>query len=151
MGPHYLGVFSLTASLGITEGKTMADELDFNLTRRERQVMDIIYARGEAAVVEVLESLPDPPSYSSIRTVMRILEEKGHLTHRKFSSRYIYMPTRSRREAGRSAVRRLLRTFFDGSAGQAVAALLEESDSGLDATERDRLTKLIKNAREEGH
>ena len=120
------------------------------LSRRERQIMDVIYARGEASVAEVRDGIADPPSYSAVRALLRILEEKGHLKHRSVGNRYIYAPTRSRRTASRSAVRRLLQTFFDGSTAQAVAALLEVAPGGLSDVEVERLRRLIERARKEG-
>src|SRR6185295_4611182 len=101
------------------------------LSRRERQIMDIIYARGEASAATVLAALPDPPSYSSVRALLAILVEKGHLKHRSEAGRYIYVPTRRRAQVGRSALRRVLDTFFEGSLEKAVAALLQGSDANL--------------------
>jgi len=121
-----------------------------HLSRRERQIMDIIYARKRASVAEVHQSMPAPPSYSSVRALMRILEEKGHLKHKAEGNRYVYLPTRSREAASKSAVRRLLRTFFDGSTERAVAALLAASDAKPTHEELDRLTRLIEKARKEG-
>ena len=121
-----------------------------HLSRRERQIMDIIYRRGHASVSEVLGDMEDPPSYSAVRALMRILEEKGHLKHRKEGNKYIYLPTRSRREASNSATRRLLETFFDGSTAKAVAALLEVSDLQPGDKELDRLAEMIEKARKEG-
>ena len=112
--------------------------------------MDVIYACGQASVADVHRAIPDAPSYSAVRTVMNILEEKGHLRHRREGRKYIYLPTRSRTEASRSAVRRLLRTFFNGSTEQAVAALLDVSDPGPTQEELDRLAELIEQAKKEG-
>jgi len=112
--------------------------------------MDIIYRRGKASVTEVLEDLPDPPSYSAIRALMRILEEKRHLKHKKQGPRYVYLPTRSHQSAARSALKRVLRTFFEGSSEKAVAALLEVSDSELSEEELDRLAGLIEKAGKKG-
>jgi len=120
------------------------------LSRRERQIMDIVYARGKATVAEIHDAIPDRPSYSAVRALMRILEEKGHLRHKRVRNRYVYLPTRSRRDASRSAVRRLLETFFDGSTEQAVAALLEVSETPPSDKELDRLATLIEEARREG-
>ena len=128
----------------------MATGTEPPLSRRERQIMDVIYARGEASVAEVRDGMPDPPSYSAVRALLRILEEKGHLRHRSVGNRYIYAPTRSRRAASRSALRRLLHTFFDGSTEQAVAALLDVSPGGLSDEEMDRLRRLIERARKDG-
>jgi len=120
-----------------------------HLSRRERQIMDVIYARGQASVAEVHRSLSDAPSYSAVRALMGILVAKGHLRHKVEGHKYIYLPTRSRKDASRSAVRRLLRTFFDGSTEQALAALLEVS-AGASREELDRLALLIERARKEG-
>lgn len=125
-------------------------DLESQLSRRERQIMDIIYARGEASVADVHGAMEDRPSYSAVRALMRILEDKGHLRHRAEGARYIYMPTRGRREASRSAMRRVLSTFFSGSADEALAALLEASPSGPTGEELDRMARLIEQARKEG-
>lgn len=128
----------------------MTQQSQSHLSRRERQIMDIIYRRGRASAADVLDELPDPPSYSAVRTMLRILEDKGHLKHAKDGPRYVYQPTRARRSAGRSALRRALRTFFDGSVEKAVAALLDAGDADLSPDELDRLADLIEKAREEG-
>lgn len=120
------------------------------LSRRERQIMDIVYTGGRASVGEVLNAMADPPSYSAVRALMRILGEKGHLKHKKVGNKYIYLPTRSRRDAGRFAVRRVLKTFFGGSAERVMAALLETSETRLSDEELDRLTELISKAKKEG-
>ena len=120
------------------------------LTRRERQIMDILYERGRASASEVLDRLPDPPSYSAVRAMLRLLEEKGYARHEQEGTRYIYSPTVSRERARRSALRRVVQTFFGGSTEQAVAALLDMSHSGLDDAELDRLARLIEQARREG-
>lgn len=120
-----------------------------DLSRRERQIMEIVYARGEATAAQVLESLPDPPSYSAVRALLAILIEKGHLKHRSEQGRYIYAPTRRRAKAGRSALVRVLETFYEGSLEKAVAALLQ-ADSKLSADELKRLSELIEQARNEG-
>jgi predicted transcriptional regulator len=120
------------------------------LSRRERQIMEIVYARESATAAEVLESLPDPPSYSAVRAMMRILEEKGHLTHRHDGPRYVYSPVVPRTAARQSALKQLVKTFFDGSATQAVAALLDMSESQLSADEADELAALIDKAKREG-
>ena len=120
------------------------------LSRRERQIMEIVYGRGSATAAEVLESMPDPPSYSAVRAMMRILEEKGHLTHRHDGPRYVYSPVVPRTAARQSALKQLVKTFFDGSATQAVAALLDMSESRLSAAEADQLATLIEKAKREG-
>jgi predicted transcriptional regulator len=120
------------------------------LSRRERQIMDIIYSRGKASATEVMESLPDPPSYSAVRALLRVLEEKGHLRHKLDGQRYVYSPTVERERAKRSALRRVLQTFFDDSAEDAVAALLDISQKNLSDEELKRMENLIKQARREG-
>ncbi len=121
------------------------------LSRRERQIMDIIYAKGKASIAQVHQAIEDRPSYSAVRALMRILEDKGHLKHTTVGNRYVYLPVRNRKEAGQSAIRRLLRTFFDGSAEQALAALLESSESTPTQDELDRMAKLIDEAGKEEH
>jgi predicted transcriptional regulator len=128
-----------------TSSLLMAENPD-NLSRRERQIMDAVYARGQATAGEVLQSLSDPPSNTAIRTLMRILEEKGHLKHVQEGRRYVYQPTRPRLRAGRSALNRVLKTFFDGSLEKAVAAYFGDS-ANLSAEEMRRLTALIEQAR----
>jgi BlaI family penicillinase repressor len=120
------------------------------LSRRERQIMDIVYAQGEASAAGVQATLPDPPSYSAVRALLAILVDKGHLKHRSEQGRYIYVPTRRRAQVGRSALRRVLDTFFEGSLEKAVAALLQGSDANLSEEELQRLGQLIQQARKEG-
>jgi BlaI family penicillinase repressor len=120
------------------------------LSRRERQIMDIVYARGEASAADVHVALSDPPSYSAVRALLAILVDKGHLKHRSEQGRYIYAPTRRRAQVGRSALRRVLDTFFEGSLEKAVAALLQGSDANLSEEELQRLGQLIQQARKEG-
>lgn len=121
-----------------------------SLSRRERQIMDVIYAMGQASVAQMHGALPDQPSYSTVRALMGILEQKGHLKHRSAGGKYIYMPVRPRTQAARSALRRLLDTFFEGSAAQAVAALLESAETRLEDEELDRISQLIEKARKQG-
>ena len=120
------------------------------LSRRERQIMEIVYGLGSATAADVLDSLPDPPSYSAVRAMMRILEEKGHLTHRHDGPRYVYSPVVPRAAARQSALKQLVKTFFDGSATQAVAALLDMSESRLSADAAEQLAKMIEYAKREG-
>jgi predicted transcriptional regulator len=120
------------------------------LSRRERQIMDVIYRMGEATAQDVLDHLPDPPSYSAVRALLRILEDKGHLRHRSEGQRYVYLPTVSRDRARASALRQLVRTFFDGSAGAAAAALLDLSRDDLTEAELDKLETLVERVRKEG-
>jgi predicted transcriptional regulator len=112
--------------------------------------MDAVYRQGRASVAEVLEQIPDPPSYSAVRTMMGILESKGHLTHTKEGIRFIYFPTRPRRAAGQAALRRVLETFYQGSAEKVVAALLDAEASKLSPEELARLADLVEEARREG-
>ena len=128
----------------------MAEPTVPQLSRRERQIMDVIYARGRATVAEVREGLPDPPSYSAVRALLRILEEKGHLRHEQEGPRYVFLPTVPPDKARESALRHLLRTFFDGSAEGAVAALLDLEAGELSPEEYDRLAARIEQARKEG-
>jgi predicted transcriptional regulator len=120
------------------------------LSRRERQIMDVIFRRGDATVSDVLGGLPEPPSYSAVRATLAILEGKGLLHHRKEGRRFVYFPTTTRRKARRSALEHILNTFFDGSAEGAVAALLEMQSSDLSPETLDRIKKLIKEAEKEG-
>jgi BlaI family transcriptional regulator, penicillinase repressor len=128
----------------------MTQKMEPALSRRERQIMEIVYQLGAATAADVLERLPDPPSYSAVRAMMRILEEKGHLTHRHDGPRYVYSPVVPRAAARQSALRSLVKTFFDGSATQAVAALLDMSESRLSRDEADQLARLIDKAKREG-
>jgi predicted transcriptional regulator len=128
----------------------MAKEPHLHLSRRERQIMDVIYRRGQASAAEILAELPEPPSYSAVRALLRVLEDKGHLRHDQRGTRYVYLPTLPPDKARRSALSRLVQTFFDGSAAQAVAALLDMSASRLSDTELERLARLIDQARKEG-
>ena len=121
-----------------------------SLSRRERQIMDIVYARGEASAAEVLADLPDPPGKTAVRTLLRILEDKGHLRHRQDGLAYVYRPARPRGPAGRSALRRVLDTFFDGSLEKAVAAHLGDPEAGLSPDELKRLADLVQQARRKG-
>jgi BlaI family transcriptional regulator, penicillinase repressor len=121
-----------------------------HLSRRERQIMDVIYSKGRATAAEVLEAMPAPPSYSAVRAMLRLLEEKGLLRHEQDGPRYVFLPTLSRERARQSAMKQLLQTFFDNSAEQAVAALLDMSRDKLSAAELDRLSEMISKARKEG-
>lgn len=120
------------------------------LSRRERQIMDIVYRLGEAGAAEVRGNLPDPPSYSAVRAMLRVLEEKGHLRHEERGPRYVFHATVSVESARRSALRRLLRTFFDNSLEEAVATLLDVESSNVTKEELDRLARMIDQARKEG-
>jgi BlaI family transcriptional regulator, penicillinase repressor len=120
------------------------------LSRREREIMDVVYRLGAATASDVLENLADPPSYSAVRALLRILEEKGHLMHSQDGPRYIYAPVVPRTAARRSALKQVVRTFFDGSAAQAAAALLDMSESALSDDEARQLAVLIEKAKREG-
>jgi BlaI family transcriptional regulator, penicillinase repressor len=120
------------------------------LSRRERQIMDALYRLGPATVAEVRAAMPDAPGYSAVRAMLRILEDKGHLRHRERAGKYVYAPRRSRADAARQAVRRLLGTFFEGSAARAMAAMLDEADARLSDEELDRLAQQIEAARAKG-
>jgi predicted transcriptional regulator len=120
-----------------------------NLSRRERQIMDILYRRGRATAAEIHEALPDPPTYSAVRAKLRVLEEKGHVRHEEEALRYVYLPTVARDTARRSALRHLVSTFFEGSVEQAVAALVDLSASNLSRPELERISNLIEEAKKE--
>jgi BlaI family penicillinase repressor len=120
-----------------------------NLSRRERQIMDILYARGRATAAEIHGALPDAPTYSAVRAKLRVLEEKGHIRHEEEALRYVYLPTVARDTARRSALRHMVSTFFEGSVEQAVAALLDLSAANLHQKELDRISSLIEVAKKE--
>lgn len=120
-----------------------------SLSRRERQIMDVVYSRGRATVAQVREDLPDPPSYSAVRATLAILESKGHLAHESEGNRYVYLPRVTRKQAARQALDHLVATFFDDSRAQLVAALLE-TDSGLNDDDLERLAETIEKARKRG-
>src|SRR5690242_8115294 len=120
------------------------------LTRRERQIMDVLYRDGEATVADVMAQMPDPPSYSAVRATMNVLEEKGHVRHKQDGPRYVYLPAVPRDRARRAALNHLLQTFFDGSAESAVVALLQMTDSSLSTSDFERLAAEVRKARQEG-
>ncbi|HTX38240.1 MAG TPA: BlaI/MecI/CopY family transcriptional regulator [Bryobacteraceae bacterium] len=120
------------------------------LSRRERQIMEILYQRGKASASEVREAMPDAPSYSAVRAMLRILEEKGHLKHQEEGLKYVYAPIVPRDKAKRSAVKHLLDTFFNGSPEQIMAALLDVSSTRLTREELDRMSAMIDKAKQEG-
>ena len=128
----------------------MTKQMKANLSRRERQIMDIIYKRTQATAADVMENLPDPPSYSAVRAMLRLLEEKGYVKHQQDGLRYVYLPTVSREKARQSALKQMLQTFFDDSTEDAVATLLDMSKSKLSKADLDRLSALIEEARKEG-
>ena len=121
-----------------------------DLSRRERQIMDVLYRSGRATAAEVLQGLPDPPSYSAVRAMLRILEQKGHVKHEEDGRTYVYMPVTRRADARQSALSHLLKTFFDNSAEQAMAALLAIKAEKMSDAELDRMSKLIDKAKKEG-
>jgi predicted transcriptional regulator len=121
-----------------------------SLTRREREIMDILHRRGRATAHEVLDELPDPPTYSAVRALLRLLEERGHVRHSQEEQRYVYRPTVARGDARRSALAHVVKTFFAGSVEQAVTALVESSRTKLSREELDRLSDLIDRAKKEG-
>ncbi|MEP7286704.1 MAG: BlaI/MecI/CopY family transcriptional regulator [Chloroflexota bacterium] len=125
----------------------MVDPLHTQLSRRESQIMDVIFQLGEATAVEIMERLPDPPSNSSVRTLLTILEQKGHLTHRREGGRFIYAPSLAPEKVKRSALSHLMETFFGGSVPKMVATLLSTND--LSESDLDELTQLIEQAKKE--
>jgi predicted transcriptional regulator len=121
-----------------------------HLSRRERQIMDVVYAQGQATAAEIHAALPDPPVPAAVRTMLRILEDKGQLRHDKDGTRHVYHPVMARTVAQRSAVRHMVGTFFNGSRAAAIAALLDDGDRPLTATERSELSCVIERLRAEG-
>ena len=128
----------------------MAEPAEHKLSRRERQIMDVLYQRQRASAAEIRQSLASPPSYSAVRALLRILEDKGHIRHAEKDLRYVYFPTVSRRRVRRAALRHLVETFFDGSAAQTVATLLDPSTARMSESELDRISELIVKARKGG-
>ena len=123
---------------------------DRDLSRRERQIMDLLYRAGKATAAEVMEGIPDAPSYSAVRALLRILEQKGHVRHEEEGRAYVYMPLARRADARQSALSHLLKTFFDNSAEQAVAALLAIKGEKMSDAELDRMSHMIEQAKTEG-
>lgn len=128
----------------------MNSEKHMQLGRRERQIMDVIYRRGRASVTEVRDDLPDPPSYSAVRAMLGLLEDKGYLRHQQQGLKYVYAPADDTGKVRDSALKHMVATFFGGSPERAVAALLEMSDSKLSAKEKHYLSQLIRKAQQEG-
>jgi BlaI family transcriptional regulator, penicillinase repressor len=120
------------------------------LSRREREIMDALYAMGEATVGEVMDRMPDPPSYSAVRATLRVLEEKGHVKHKQDGPRYLYLPTVSRDKAQTNAVKHLVGTFFGGSVEQAVMALLSMPETRMSDDQLKKLAEQVRRAEEEG-
>ena len=123
---------------------------DHHLSRRERQIMDVLHSKEQATAAEVRAALPDPPGYSAVRALLRILEDKGHVRHRQEDAHYVYLPRGSRKAAGRSALKRILATFFGGSIDHAVAALLDASDRKLSQAELAKVQEIINQTGKEG-
>jgi len=121
-----------------------------SLSRRERQIMDIVYELTKASVAQVLERIPDPPSYSAVRALLKVLEKKGHLKHKQEGPRYIYSPTLPREKARQNALKHVMKTFFGNSTEDVVAALLNISEDKLSEADYKRLSALIKKAQKEG-
>ncbi len=128
----------------------MARKDEAQLSRRERQIMEIVYRKGSATAAEVHGELADPPSYSAVRALLRVLEEKGHLRHRQDGPRYVFSPTVPRDRARRTALQRLVGTFFAGSVTDTVAALLDLESDRLDDAELERLSALVADAQLKG-
>ena len=128
----------------------MSDRFGQELSRRERQIMEIVFRRGQASAAEVLADMPDPPTKTAIRTLLRILEEKGHLKHKSDGPRYVYSPRAPRDRTARSAFRRVLHTFFEGSLAKAVASFLGDEATDLSPDELNHLADLIRQARQKG-
>ncbi len=124
--------------------------LEAHFSRRERQIMDVLHQRGRASAADVLAALPDPPGYSAVRALLRILEVKGHIRHMRDGVRYVYLPCISPETARQSALKRVVATFFKGSVAQAMAALLESADTQLSDSELIELQQKIEQARKEG-
>lgn len=120
------------------------------LSRREREILNVLYRKGRATAAEVQEEMADPPSYSAVRAMLRILEDKGHAMHEQDGPRYVYLPAVSRDRAKRSALRHLLSTFFENSPEQAISALLGDASSKLSPEDLDRISALVEKARKEG-
>ncbi len=123
--------------------------LEHHLSRRERQIMDVLHSREAATAAEVRAALPDPPSYSAVRALLRILEEKRHVRHREEGAKYVYLPRTSKVAASRSALKRVVSTFFQGSVTQTMAALLENADTELSDSELNKLQQIINRAQKE--
>lgn len=121
-----------------------------DLSRRERQIMDLLYRSGRATAADVLDGLPEAPSYSAVRALLRILEQKGHVKHEEDGRAYVYMPVTRRNDARQSALSHLLKTFFENSAEQAVAALLAIKAEKMSGDELERMSKMIDKAKKEG-
>jgi predicted transcriptional regulator len=134
-----------------TNGRTRkAHQIRAAFSRREREIMDALYKLGKASAAQILEEIPNPPTYTAIRTLLTILENKGHVRHKTDGTRYIYEPAVAREQMGRRAIDSVLQTFFDNSVERAVTALLTRKDADLSGEDLDRLAHLIDKARKEG-
>jgi predicted transcriptional regulator len=125
----------------------VAKKRPHELSRRERQIMDVIYERGQASVADVIERMADPPSYSAVRALLNILVDKGVLRVDRDSPRYVYRPTRARSQVGRSRIKHVVQTFFEGSVEKAVAAMIDSHEASLTSDGIERLQKIIEQAR----
>lgn len=130
--------------------KKMTRNANWELGRRERQIMDVVFRLGRASVSQVQSELPDPPSYSAVRAMLGFLEDKGYLRHEQDGLKYLYLPTGNRNKARASALRHLVKTFFAGSAADAAAALMDLPDSGIPEKERQMLLQAIQKSKQEG-
>ncbi len=119
-------------------------------SRRERQIMDVVYKLGQATAAEVLEQIPDPPGYSTVRTLLGVLERKGHLRHERQGYHYVYFPTAPVEKVSNSMLEHVMNTFFDGSAAKVVSAILDISDAELSSQEYDEILKAVERAKQEG-
>ena len=128
----------------------MSKPVPLDLGRRERQIMETVYAQGQASVSEVLAALPDPPSYSAVRAILNVLEKKGHLRRKKTGKKFVYLPSVPHKTARRSALKNLLDTFFSGSSVQAIASLIGMDEAKLSSEDLDRLSKMIEDAKKGG-
>lgn len=128
----------------------MSNPFANRLSRRERQILDILFREGRASAAEVQAALPDPPSYSTVRALLRILEEKGHVSHVQEGQHYVFLPTQAQQSAARSALQQVVQTFFSGSVEKAVTTLLSDTDKPLSDEELFRLTALIERAKQSG-
>jgi len=127
----------------------MAKNLDIQLSRRERQIMQVLFRKGKGTVTDIAEGIPDPPSATAIRTMLRILEEKGHVRRRRDGRSHTYLPSMPKKRAGLAALSNVLSTFFDGSLGEAVTTHLADPKTSIDRDELDRLRRLLDQAKKE--
>jgi len=139
-----------TRPAAVKELIAMNKSTPLDLGRRERQIMEAVYSCGQASVTDVLEAIPDPPSYSTVRAILNSLEEKGHLQRKKLGKKFLYVPTVSTEKARRSVLKRMVSTFFNGSAVQAAASLIEMDVKKLNSDDLDRLSALIEEAKQKG-